>query len=125
MSPYTTPIAPITSGAMRSLRASPVAMTVVTSEKIGARGRSDRAVVAAPRKADVELLELAIEVRAFEPGLFSHLAHVRLLTAQKLLEIDALECFARLAQRQLEKARGNLRGDRTIGRNRFAEQPLH
>src|SRR5438034_1820679 len=119
------PIAPMTSGAMRSLPATAGAIAVVTCDEGPVGRRSDRAVVAASRKSNVELLELAVEVRAFEAGLFGHLAHVRLLAAQKLLEIDALECLARLAERQLEKARGDLGRDRAIRRDRLAQEPLH
>src|SRR3989442_6361039 len=55
-------------------------------------GQSGRAVgVAASRKANVELLELAIEVRALEPRLLGNFAHVRLLATQELLEINPFE----------------------------------
>src|SRR5437763_16998694 len=103
------PIAPMTSGAMRSLLATAGAIAVVTCDEGPVGRRSGRAVVAASRKSNVELLELAVEVRAFEAGLFGHLAHVRLLAAQKLLEVDALERLARLPERQLAKPRGALR----------------
>ena len=81
-------------------------------------------LVAAAREADVELLQLAVEVRALEPGLLRDAAHVALLAAEELLEIDALERLARLAQRQLEEARGDLRRDRLVRRGGFAQQPL-
>src|SRR5256885_12543391 len=115
------PIAPMTSGAMRSLPATPLAIAVVTCDEGASRG-SDRAVVAASRKSNVELLELAVEVRAFEAGLFGHLAHVRLLAAQKLLEIDALERLARFTQRHFEEAGGNLGCNGTIGGDRLAQE---
>src|SRR5438552_16897336 len=86
-------------------------------------GRSGRAVgVAASGKANVELLELAIKVRALEPRLFGDLAHVRLLAIQELLEINPLERFARFAQRQIEEPRGNLGCNRPILRDCFAQQ---
>src|SRR5437763_4475241 len=119
------PIAPMTSGAMRSLLATAGAIAVVTCDEGPVARRSDRAVVAASRKSNVELLELAVEVRAFEAGLFGHLAHVRLLAAQKLLEIDALERLARFTQRHFEEAGGDLGCNGTIGRDRFAQEPPH
>src|SRR5689334_11389932 len=74
-----------------------------------------RGVVDAPREADVELLQLAIEVGALEPRALRDLAHVALLASEQLLEVDALERFARLAQWQLEEPRSDLRCRRGIG----------
>src|SRR4029450_10992713 len=76
-------------------------------------------VVPAARKADVQLLQLAIQVRAFEAGLVGHTAHVALLATEELLEVDPFERFARLAQRQIEEARGDLGCNRLIGRRRI------
>src|SRR3977135_2844820 len=68
-----------------------------------------RCVVHAAREADVELLQLSVQVGALEPGTLGHLAHVALLASEELLEVDALERLARLAQRQIEKAGRDLR----------------
>src|SRR5207244_1746194 len=115
MSPYTTPIAPMTSGAIRLCV--PAAALIVgfgpAEEKaasdavaaVAAVRSDDPRVFAAAREADVELLQLAVQMRAFESRLVGSAAHVALLTAEQLLEIDALERFARLAKRSLEKAR--------------------
>src|SRR6476646_3440005 len=125
MSPYTTPIAPMIIGSMRAGgRADAVAE--LTDGSDAARGRSPGgAVVGAACEADVQLLELAIEMGALEPGLFGDLAHVALLAPEQLLEIDPLEGLARLAQRQLEEARRDLGGDHLVRRGRLAEQPLY
>jgi len=56
-----------------------------------------------------ELLQLPVKVRAFKTGLFGNPAHVALLPAEELFEIDAFERLARLAQRQVEKSRGDFR----------------
>src|SRR6185436_8755276 len=113
MSPYTTPIAPTISAIVRLLSGG----AVLTSEL--------RGVVDAAREPDVELLQLAVEVGALEPRPLRNLAHVALLAAQELLEVDALEGLARLAQRQLEKARRDLGRGRRIGRRRLAQHALH
>src|SRR5262245_23259897 len=107
MSPNTTPMAPSTSGAMRCPGPA-VAVAVVTNVgdaacvKPGALRR--RRVLAPSREADVELLQLPVEVGPLEARLFGDLAHVALLATQQLLEVDPLERLARLAQRQVEEA---------------------
>ncbi len=83
------------------------------------------AVVAAAGEADGQLLQLAVEVRALQPRPLRHAAHVALLASQQLLEVDPLECLARLAQGQLEEARRDLRGHRLIRRGGLAQEPLH
>src|SRR6185503_19574308 len=87
--------------------------------------RRGAAVVAAAREADVELLELAIKMRALEAGALGDLAHVALLASEKLLEVDPLERFARFPQRKLEEARRDLGCDDLVRRRGLAEQPLH
>src|SRR6185295_1629707 len=86
---------------------------------------SARVFLGTAGEPDVELLELAVEVRALEPGLLGDAAHVALLAAEELLEVDTLERLARLAQRQVEEARGDLGCDDVTGRRRLAEQALH
>ena len=108
MSPKTTPMAPRTSGARAPAPGASRAAVAVAARRARV---SRRAVLAAAREADVELLQLAVEVRALEPGLVGDAAHVALLAAEQLLEVDPLERLARLAQRQLEEARGDLRRD--------------
>src|SRR5512144_1469028 len=110
----------MTSGAKR-LRG----CSAASAANAGAGCVSRGAVIAPAGEADVQLLQLPIEVRALEPGALGDLAHVALLAAEELLEIDSLERFARLAQRKLEEARGDLRGDGARGRRRLAEEPLH
>src|SRR3989442_658622 len=78
-SPYTTPIAPITSGAIRLCV--PAAALIVgfgaaeekaASDAVAAVAdvrSDDPRVFAAAREADVELLQLSVQMRAFEPGL--------------------------------------------------------
>src|SRR5215472_2022329 len=84
------------------------------------------ALVGPPRETDVQLLELAIQVRALESGALGDAAHVALLLAQQLLEVDALEGFARFAQRQFEEARGQLRRHRGRRHQRaISEEPPH
>src|SRR4029078_2297019 len=85
---------------------------------------SGRAVVGAAREADVELLQFAVQVRTFETRFFRDLAHVALLAAEQLLEVDALERLARLAQRQLEETRRYFRREHLIRRCGRAKQPL-
>ena len=81
-------------------------------------------LLVAPQEADVQLLELPVEVRPLESGALGDAAHVVLFLAEQVLEVQPLERLARLAQRQLEEARGDLRRDRAVGRGDFAEQPL-
>ena len=56
---------------------------------------------------------------ALEPGALGDTAHVALLLAEQLLEVDALECLARLAQRQLKKPRGQPGATAAGGRKRI------
>src|SRR5258706_1568237 len=109
----------MTSGAMRFLDSA-----VTAKESMADRATSGGAVLTAPRKADIELLQLAVEVGAFEPRLLGNLAHVALLAAEQLLEIDALERLARLAQRQLEELLGNFRGKAAARDGGLAQQAL-
>src|SRR5512142_1462213 len=123
MSPYTTPIAPTTSGIMPAgERTGAVAEVKIGSATPALRGG---AVVGSARKADIELLQLAVEVGALEPRFLGDLAHVALLATEQLLEVDALEGLARLAERQLEEARRDLGRNHLVGRRRLAEQALH
>src|SRR5689334_889275 len=89
------------------------------------RRRSQEGIFGTAREADVELLQLAVEMRALEAGLLGDLAHVALLAAEELLEVQPLERLARLAQGQLEEARGDLGRDRRRRRRGFAEEALH
>src|SRR6476646_2697355 len=115
MSPNTTPIAPITSddrfdgsaGGLKGGRGAGIRET----EPASTAAVPAVAVVAAPGKPDRELLELPIEVRSLEPGSFGDAAHVALLPAKELLEIDPLERLARLAQWQFEEPGGDHGGD--------------
>ena len=52
---------------------------------------------------DPELLQLAVEVRALEPHGLGDAADVAAFLADVVLEIDALERVARIAQRQVER----------------------
>src|SRR5690606_26148797 len=59
--------------------------------------------VGAAGEVDAELLELAVEMGALEPGALGHPRHAALLARKMVLEVDALEGVARLAQRHLER----------------------
>src|SRR6266576_1934713 len=54
-------------------------------------------------------------MRPLKARTLSDAAHVALLFPQQMLEVDSFEGFARLAQRQLEKPRGNFRRERRSG----------
>ncbi len=58
---------------------------------------------------DAELLELAIQVRALQPDAVGDLAHVGALARDVILEVQALERVARLAQLQVERQRRTAR----------------
>ena len=65
-------------------------------------------------------------MRPLETRTFGDAAHVALLFAEQVLEVDSFEGLARLAQRQLEKPRRNFRRDRRSRRQRsLAEQTAH
>jgi hypothetical protein len=51
---------------------------------------------------DTELLQLAVQVGAFEPRLFGHARHAAVLAREVILEVRALERVARVAQRNVE-----------------------
>src|SRR3954470_4091631 len=101
-----------------------VAAAEVNAAAPDSRSTDCAAVVGAAREAYVELLQLAVQVGSLESRLFGDLAHVALLAAQQLLEIDALERFACFPQRELEKTRRDFRGKHLVGGSRFAKQPL-
>ena len=83
---------------------------------LGTRGRVfHRLLLCPPREPDVQLLQLAVQVRPLEPGLLGDAAHVALLATEQLLEVDALERLACLAQRKLEEARRDLRRNGLLG----------
>src|SRR3569833_1086463 len=111
-------MAPRSSGASRCCVPAWPAAVVASPQALGG------GVVAAPREADVELLQLAVQVRALEPRLLGHLAHVALLAAEELFEVEPLERLARLAQRQLEEAGRDLGRDRRRRCGGFAEEAL-
>src|SRR4051812_36685081 len=103
---------------------------VVEAAEINAAAPDSRstgraAVVGAAREAYVELLQLAIQVGSLEARLFGDLAHVALLAAQQLLEIDSFERLACFPQRELEETGRDLRREHLVRRSRFAEQPFH
>src|SRR5688500_10899097 len=83
MSPNTMPIAPTTRG-------------IIGREPVAelAKDRLNAAFVGAPGEPDVQLLQLPVQVRALEARFFGDPAHVALLAAEQLLEIDALEGLA-------------------------------
>src|SRR5882672_6152636 len=68
---------------------------------------------AAAREFHAELLQLAIQVRALEPGAISHPRHAETLARQMVFEVNALELVARLAQRLVQ-------ADSRCGRGRCA-----
>src|SRR5512142_3551267 len=111
MSPNTTPIAPSISVAIGG-RLPGVAEALIARGVEACRRSARRGFLAAPREADVELLQLAVEVGALEPRLLGDAAHVALLAPEELLEVDALERLARLAKRKVEETRGELGRDR-------------
>jgi hypothetical protein len=51
---------------------------------------------------DAELLQLAVQVGAFEPRLFGHARHAAVLAREVILEVRALERVTRVAQRNVE-----------------------
>src|SRR5690242_2919268 len=123
MSPKTTPIAPMTSGAS-PLRSERVASLSTADRAI--RSRLDRSLVGTTGEADIELFELAIEVSPLEAGTFGHATHVALLLAQELLEVDPFERFSGFPQRQLEETRRELGSDRGRRKqSRIAQEPSH
>ena len=63
-----------------------------------------------------ELLELAVEVGAFQAGTFGHAGHAAVFAHQVVLEIGALEGVARFPQRQVEGDVGGIVGDLAEGR---------
>ena len=65
---------------------------------------------AAARELDAELFQLAVQVRALEPDAVGDAAHVSAFLADVMLEINALECVARFAQRQIRAARRRRNG---------------
>src|SRR5215831_5779161 len=110
MSPKTTPIAPMRSGASRLRSERSESLSTPAERAIGFEDLQ-RCVVGSTREADVELLELAVKMGPLESGSLGHPAHVALLLAEQLLEVDSLERLSRLPQRKLEEARGELRRD--------------
>src|SRR5689334_676550 len=65
------------------------------------RAGSDRAALVA-REIDAELLELPVQVRAFEAGLLGDACHAAVFLRQVELEVALLERVARLAERPIE-----------------------
>src|SRR5262249_46895847 len=122
MSPKTTPMAARTSGVIGRR---PACAATRPSFR-GGEPCSACILVRPPRETDVELLELPVEVRPLQARALGHAAHVALLLAEQLLEIDALERLARFAQRQLEEARRELGRDGGRGEEgALAEEPPH
>src|SRR5438094_2889040 len=68
------------------------------------------------------MIELTVTMSPFATGTISDPDHVALLVAEKLLEISALESFARLSQGELEKASRHLGRQGACGRQRRLAQ---
>jgi hypothetical protein len=69
-----------------------------------------RGVLALARRANAELLQLAVEVGALEPNAVGDAGHVALLAPDVMQEILLLELLAGVAQGQVERY-ADLRGD--------------
>src|SRR5690606_2537221 len=63
---------------------------------------SRRGVSLAPPQVHAQLAQLAVQVRALQPGLLCHARHGAALARQVELEVGLLEAVARLAQRAVE-----------------------
>src|SRR5262249_53178757 len=65
--------------------------------------RGTRARLLPSRELDAELLQLAVQVCAFEAYALCHPAHVPRFAADVIIEVHPLEGIARLTQRQIER----------------------
>jgi len=104
-------------------RAAAAAREAGSSPQVPQRRESLGGTVAARTagELDAELLELAIQVSAFEAGAVSHAGHAVVLTRQVELEVDALELITGIAQRLVKRhavlqADGFVDGCRGFGR---------
>src|SRR6185369_8399443 len=72
---------------------------LATKKKVSSPRLAADLFLAALAELDVELLQLAVEVGALQPGALGQLGHVAAFQPQVMLEIEFLESIARFAQR--------------------------
>src|SRR5205085_1487482 len=76
----------------------------------------------AARELDAQLFQFAIKMRALEPHTVGYAAHVAAFLTDVMLKVNAFECVARLAQRQIERQRrGRGRRRRSVRRQRLTD----
>src|SRR6185369_4477162 len=69
---------------------------LATKKKVSSPRLAADLFLAALAELDVELLQLAVEVGALQPGALGQLGHVAAFQPQVMLEIEFLESIARL-----------------------------